>query len=271
MGCYRIGQPGHLLPIDGSHAGLVRGWRDVTTIHDQCLAPAWAFMSRRRPGRVWRIGLEHARVEEISGLHELYVSQSAPFMLVDPWAQATNVLTPRGSLIDVSGVSVVGGYDLADGGHASVAVRNDAASAGSPSVTYAAAGPVLPGRKVTASAYVGAPWPCRVGVAFLNANMGTMTGYWSPTVTGLGTLQRVHVTATPPAGAVAAWVIINNAQIAARAALSWTDGPTSWGIGGVAQQAVITDVSDNVEIAVPDPSSHLRLMGTSFTVTEVGV
>lgn len=271
MGCYRIGQPGHLLPIDGSHAGLVRGWRDVTTIHDQGLAPAWAFMSRRRPGRVWRIGLEHSRVEEISNLHELYVSQSAPFMLVDPWAQATNVLTLRGSLIDVSGVSVVGGYDLADGGHASVAVRNDAASVESPSSMWAGMGPVLPGRAVTASAYIGAPWPCHVELIFLDAAQQSLGAHWSPTVTGLGRLQRVHVTATPPAGAVAAWVLINNAQVAARAALSWTTGPTAWGIGGVAQQALITDVSDNVEIAVPDPSSHLRLMGTSFTVTEVGV
>ena len=121
------------------------------------------------------------------------------------------------------------------------------------------------------SAYIGAPWPCHVEVIFLDANQQSLGAHWSPTVTGLGRLQRVHVTATPPAGAVAAWVLINNAQDAARDALSWTDGPTAWGIGGVAQQAVITDVSDNVEIAVPNPSSNLRLMGTSFTVTEVGV
>ena len=264
---YWLGQPGHLMHIDGGHGQLVRSWDSHVTIHDGGAAPKYAHINPRRGGRVWAVGLEHSQTREISNLHEVALL-GVEVMMVDPWAQVTNVLTPEASLVQAPGLERVGGFDLADGGHVASAALNSTATA----ATAIAAGdaPVLPGGTVTASMWLASAFASRVRVRFLDADQNSISVHDGPAVTGMDRMRRSTVTATAPAGAVAARVGAVGGQYHARAALTWTDTATEWGIGGVALRAVVHEVRDDIAYAVPGASESLRRAHAAFTVTELG-
>ena len=267
-GGYWIGTPGHLIRIDGSHAGLTRSWRPSVRIIDGGLAPSFAFRGTRRPGRQWVIGLDMCTPDEIAGLHELLMSPAASLMMVDPWAQVTNVLSPEASVFVGAGTPI-GGYDIQGGGHVTRAVSNPAAV---DSLAYLGSGwaPVIPGRPVTASALVAGTLQPLVTLWWRDAKGSLIsTTHDSPRVpAGLGSLRLASVTATPPANAVAATVTPAYAQVAARAQITWTDTVHEWGIGGAALRCVIEETSDAIEYAVP---GGIRRTSHAITVTEVGV
>lgn len=266
---YWLGHPGHLLRVDGGHGRLARSWASPVTVHDGRAAPRYAHASTRRQPRSWDVTVENSFVEEVNGLHELATGLSGPFMLVDPWAQVTNVLTVEASLVQAPGLERVGGFDLAGGGHVASAALNSTATAAT--AIAAGDGPVLPGGTVTGSMWLASAFAARVRVRFLDADQNSLSVHDGPAVTGMDRMRRSTVTATAPAGAVAARVGAVGGQYHARAALTWTDTPTEWGIGGLAQQCVIEEVGDDVHHAVPGPSASLRRLSVSFRVTEVGV
>ena len=269
---YWLGHPGHLLRVDGGHGRLARTWASPVTIHDGGAAPRYALAATRRQPRSWDITLENSLVTEIGALHELATGLTGPFMLVDPWAQVTNVLPVEASTVSASGLPRVGGYDLADGGHVATAAHNpDATSNPMDARVWAGAGPVLPGRKVTAGLYLGSAFDAYVQLMFVDANNGPISWVDGGTVTGVDRLRRSTVTGTAPVNAVAAYVLGIRAQYLAQASLTWTDAPTEWGIGGLAQQCVIEEVGDDIHYAVPGPRASMRRLSTSFRVSEVGV
>lgn len=270
-GSYYLGQPGHLLQVDGSHGGLVRSWSDGVTIHDGGEAPRYAHLGTRRQGRTWQVGLDFAHTREISALHELHSSLTAPFVMVDPWAQVTNVLTPEASLVLSSSLPRVGGMLTIDGEQVPSMAYNATASASNVAPVWAGAGPVLPGHEHTASVWTAGPYASNAQLLWADANNQPISWFNGPTVTGSDRLRRATVTATAPANAVAAYTIAVRARYVARAALTWTSEPTDWGIGGYAQQAVITDVQDGILHAVPGSDERMRRAGVSFTITELGV
>lgn len=278
-GGYYLGHPGHLLRIDGSHGGLVRDWQDTITVHRDGLNPTYAFASPRRGGRVWSFTLDNALVDEISPLHELITATPAPLMMVEPWAQVTNVLPPEASMFIGSAVfgdplQVGGGYDIAGGGHVARHAINPSAQSGAEALVQAGVAPVRPGSTVTASTYVASRYGATVGIAWYGSS-GSMLSHSAtsaPAPADVSRLHRVSVTHTAPAAAVGAGVLVRRGEYMARAALTWTDHLTEWGIGGLAKQCVILGVSDRVDMAVPGAgNASLRRTATSFTVEEIAV
>lgn len=268
---YYLGPPGHMIRIDGSHAGLVRGWGSPVTVHDGGLAPSYAFRSTRRPRRQWRIGLDLCTPDEVAGLHELLMSPAASLVLVDPWAQVTNVLSPEASVLRSAPAGYVplprvGGYDLDGGGRVLSAAYNADPAVG----IIAGDGPVLPGGTVTASMWVGSPVTARVRVRFLDAAGASISYVDGSPVSGLDRLRRSIVTASVPSNAVAARVGGTGIQVAARAALTWTPHALPWDVGGAALRCVLGEVENGIEYAAQTLTGQRRT-SSSVTVTEVGL
>lgn len=192
---------------------------------------------------------------------------NGPFVFVPADAPLTNLLSPEQascdpSEINTSGVTAAGPLLTADG-WAGRSYFNP-----SPAVNLAFGGgqsPVLPGRPLTASAYlVGAG--SKVGVSFWDS-AGLFISSSLSTASGVaGAVTRLWATATPPANAVGARVFATNASQGARPALTWTDKLVSWADGQGCTKAVVHAASRALE-----HSGHNGTFSNiSFTVTEVG-
>lgn len=272
-GAYYLGRPGNLHPIDGGFGGISRKWNDQTNVKYTAAGQPRAQVADTRPYREWSFKIENARVDQLAPLHDLINSDPGPFVMVEPFAQVTNVLTPEASLFTSLNNYNRGGRWRVSGDPTTPAVPhvilNDAASPTNEAQLWTGAGPVPPTpQPMTASAYISGTdaW---VILMFVDMDNNWIEWANSEHITSLSMLQRVSVTATPPSNAVGAWVIAARADIAARAALTWTDHVTDWGIGGLAQQCVVHGVSDDVAQAGYGPA-WTRRMSSSFTVTEVG-
>jgi hypothetical protein len=127
---------------------------------------------------------------------------------------------------------------------------------------------VLPGQKVTASAYlVGAGAAVRIiwldsAGAFISNSTGTAGGV-------TGTAKRLSVTATAPTNAASAQVQAISATQGARPALTWTDQLFEWSDGQGCPKAVISGLDRQLVLALRDPL-YGRYADASFTITEVG-
>ena len=269
-GAYYLGRPGNLHPIDGGFGGISRKWNDKTTIRYTAAGQPRAQVADTRPYREWSFTVEDSLPEQYAAIHDLITTDPGPFVMVEPYAQVTNLLTPEASTFStLHNYNRGGRWRTSDGGAVPHVILNPNASPTNEAQLWTGAGPVPPTpREVTASAYVSGTdaW---VILMFTDMDDNWIEWANSPTVTSLGSLHRLSVTATPPSNAVGAWVIAARANVAARAALTWTPFATDWTIGGLAQQCVVTGVNDTVGQAGYG-RGWTRRASVGFTVTEVG-
>lgn len=194
-----------------------------------------------------------------------------PFVWVSTDAPVTNLLTPEQSTCDpstlyTSGVTATGPLDLGVDGWAGRSFTN--ATPANQFYFGNQGAPVLPGQKVTASAYL-------VGAgAAVRLRWADAAGTFISTTTGAGdgvagVAKRLSVTATPPANAAQAQVLAVNATQGARPALTWTDTPFEWSDGQGCPKAVISGLDRQLVLALRDPR-YGRYADASFTITEVG-
>lgn len=195
-----------------------------------------------------------------------------PFQFVPADASHTNLMTPDGSFtIDEQPSSHVlrgGPVDLgADGWAAQSLVSDD------PLVNFEMFGslaytPVLPGRSVTASAWISAVpgSTARVRLYWYDANTVLLGGLLSREVSPSEGMVRASVTGVPPAGAVSCRVVTLRAARLARPAITWTETVQPWAAGEGCRQAVVSAGSRDLVLAVPGATYS----NMSFTVTEVG-
>ncbi|WP_068325039.1 hypothetical protein [Janibacter terrae] len=274
-GLYWIGHVGSLHPIllhVGEHK---RTSQPRVSLSETLSGRVLAQLSPRRTApRSWSIGGPDELVKDVAALGEVLAGLRPPYVWVEPWAQVTNLLTPRSSLWQDTvaaqfSVSMAGRYPLDGGGYAAATVvQSNVAQS-----MISGAAPVVQGLPVTVAAWV-AGTSARVNGQFLDSNRVAISQFAGNTVTGVDVLRRSHKTFTPaevPSNAVAVRLFTTNASVAARAQVTWTSGPVDWSIGGGASTVVVTDESLDTTWAVPDPGfAHGRRASVAFTVTEIG-
>jgi len=225
--------------------------------------------------RSWSLSVKHYRPQEQGTLMSFSNGEwgPGPFVFVSTDAPVTNMLSPDaascapGAYVAGSGsaLSEAGPLNLGADGWAGRSYSNNGAGTiffGSEKV------PVLPGQKVTASAYLlGAGAIARI--AWYDAADGSLGSTSSTIAATAGTVARSWVTATPPAGAVSAYVCAVNATAMARPALTWTDTLFPWADGQGCPKAVLFGASRSVVKAINNPYTG-RWSDISFTVQEVG-
>lgn len=195
-----------------------------------------------------------------------------PFVWVSSDAPVTNLLTPEvsscGPAAAYTASAQVGGpMPLGDGRVAGRSVMNSDLL--NNSFLGGVQVPVLPGRPVTASAWVlgeGA----QVFLHWRDAAGGVTGATIASTITGrAGQPARIHLTGTPPASAASCLMSTRGAMQATRPAITWTDQLFDWADGQGCPSAVVHGVAKDIQSAHRDPNGF-RAADMSFTITEVG-
>ena len=246
-----------------SHAGRVS---TVSTVEGRVKA-----MVVPESGRSWSLAVsDAARQSESATLQEFVTGAwgAGPFIFVPVDAPLTNLLSPREASALEPGISTVGGpVDLGEEGWAaSSLIVGDPET--SPEVYANVVDvPVLPGRAVTGSAWL------RPGFAsssllrlYWRGRDGATVGASSTAAIPAGSgLQRVTITAMPPAGAVGVRLVAYKVELLTRPQITWTDGPVPWAAGEGCPAAVVHDLSRSQTTAWPGTV----LSAVQYQVTEV--
>lgn len=195
-------------------------------------------------------------------------SQPVSWVWVSPAAQASNLLTPRQSVLADAGSAIVrGALDLGDGGWASQWATGHSTS--TVSVTRTHPVPVRAGVPVTASAYVqraDPAVPVQAVLQFLDATGAALSVFTLNGPAGAG-LQRASWTRTPPVGAAGATLVIRYAAVLAAPQMVWGARPGPYSDGRGVWRVVVTDWSEDQGTILPDGSLWVS---ASFTLSEVG-
>lgn len=272
----RIGTPGYLVPIPGVTAlsdALSRAESSRTTLSGRKVAQV-----SRRAHRTWdvtvRPGASSADLANIVAFAEGEWGPG-PFVFLSEWAQVTNLLTPRASLLDMVNMGVGwsnGGPVVLEGGD--VAGRHLFRNGGSSSLILPRAGaaeervPVLPGVPVTASIY--GTGLLTLALRWLTA-AGALIAEQTPVTASHGQIaRRLHTTGTPPAGAAFAQLRVQTElnKLVARPAVTWTPDLMPYYPGSGASSVRVTGLSQEVSAAWISRGGQRA--GLSFTVEEVG-
>lgn len=247
---------------------------DDGTVFEQTLEGRVKAQVRSARRRSWSVNVDAATPADLANLLAFAGGEwgKGPFVWVSTDAPVTNLLAPEGSLGvgDTTGNTNAlrsGPMDLGAGGWAGSSM-----TAVNPSALMWMDGtrvPVLQGQSVTGSAWVlGAS--AKVRLHWYAANGSTLaTVSTSPGSGVAGEARRLHVTATPPAGAASCALSVINAAQATRPAITWTDTLFDWQPGEGCPKAVIHGLSKQVILALRDPA-YGRYANASFTITEVG-
>lgn len=224
------------------------------------------------------VDLSYSTPEQVATLAALVSGEygPGPFWYVDPWAAVTNLLTPAASTLEPGSwtmtgtVVAAGAVPLVGGGRAgrSLALASTADQVFLPRRNGARDDvPVVPGRRVTASVYAtGAAVSVRiqwVDTAGAGISIATAVGSFAGPALG-----RVAVTATPPAGAAAMYVVAFGASRIARPAVTWTDEARGWYPGQGMPRCLVSGLDTNVVLAHDDTAGQGAQH--TFAVTEVG-
>ena len=275
-----IGHPGSLVPVIdyGSESTSDDFEPQVTT---SMSGARRARVPRGRPPRSWSLSIPAAHNDQMAHLRTLATATRPPYQLVTAEAQVSNVLTPErstmSSLISPSELSLGGWWPIASehqGGGALTRLNPSAAfgNAANVFVGPVATPPVWTGRPVTASAWLATARAtgARVVLQWLDAAGAQITPpAYGNFVTGMDGLRRSTATGTPPVGTVAGRLLIQYAEVIAQPQVTWTDAPVEWTVGNGANAVVITGLSRDTDLAVPD-DRNLRRGDYSLTLAEVG-
>ena len=220
--------------------------------------------------RTWGLSAQFADPTEHSLLSQFANGAwgPGPFVFVPVDSVMTNLMTPDESLCipthTDSIVSAGGPVQLGSEGWSARSYQS-ADPGASPLLLSRTAVPVLPGKRVTGSAWVrGSGAYVRLhwygeGDAYLGLSIGNATS--TPSV-----MTRVQVTGTPPAGAVSCRLFSSSATQVTQPAVTWTDSLSEWGAGEGCPRAVVSAFSRDQVLAVQGNTYS----NISFTVTEVG-
>jgi len=220
--------------------------------------------------RVWDCSIGNGDSADISLLQMLMRSLPMPWVWLSPWAVASNILQPDHSLwqgLSLSGATV-GSIVQLEGGKFAPSL-NDAAS---PTRSFTVQLPVIQGVPVTAGVHarpvsVGGSVTCRM--TWVDAGGSVLSSNSSSKVcASSGPLTRVTVTATPPVGAVAVYVVATGHTVLAAPSITYTPAATAWALGGGCSAAVVAATSMDVIAAWPEVGGQRESF--DFTVTEVG-
>lgn len=266
-----LGELGRLVELkcpSSQSVSVEDGMGFETTLEGRVKAQA---RSARR--RSWSVDMGAATPAELASMLAFAGGEwgQGPFVWVSTDAPVTNLLTPELSLCGPAAVYgsaslVAGPMNLRDAGFAGRSLTPTAA--GSHVLLGTEHTPLLPGQAVTGSAWVvGAGSYARL--AWFNAAGAQISDSRGTNRGTVGVPVRVHVTATPPAGAVSCRLSIYGAQQFTRPAITWTDAPFDWQPGEGCSKAVIHGLSKQIILALRDPA-YGRYSNASFTVTEVG-
>ena len=275
-----IGHPGSLVPVIdyGSESTSDDFEPQVTT---SMSGARRARVPRGRPPRSWSLSIPAAHNDQMAQLRTLAAATLPPYQLVTAEAQVSNVLTPErstmSSLISPSELSLGGWWPIAgehQGGGALTRLNPSAAfgNAANVFVGPVATPPVWTGRPVTASAWLATARAtgARVVLQWLDAAGAQVTPpAYGNFVTGMDGLRRSTATGTPPVGTVAGRLLIQYAEVIAQPQVTWTDEPVEWTVGNGADAVVITGLSRDTDLTVPD-DRNLRRGDYSLTLAEVG-
>ena len=193
-----------------------------------------------------------------------------PWWFVPEMAATTNVMSPRGSVLDSPqvGTSLNGGpIVLSDGQRSgrSLLVESTDTNVFLPRVDGASEYvPVIHGIPVSASVWARGPSP-RLRVQFYDSSFEVLT-----VVTGAsgGAGARIlEANNVPvPMGAVAALLRVDGVTNVARPSITWTDAVRPWAVGAGAPKVHVAGFSEDVTLAVPGR----EMVGAALTVQEVG-
>ena len=270
MGTY-LGTPGRLIQLRRVRTQDVEYWDGRT--FQRTLEGRLKAQTKGSRNRAWTVSMAMATPSDLANIQAFQDGEfgRGPFVFIPAGASTSNLLDPDVSTCGPSAVmsttvSSAGPLKLPDETWAGRSLSN--ASPASTLQFGPATTPVIPGGKVTASAYVvGAG--AKVGVQFLSASGSALTQSLSTMAGVAGTAKRLAATATVPAGAVACKVYATATTLAARPALTWTDSLFDWGIGAGCSKAMIHGFSSGLS-KVLDKNHAASLSTLSFTVQEVG-
>ncbi len=270
MGAW-IGTLGRLVELEGVSAQQIEYWDGRT--FQRTLEGRVVVQAKAKRNREWRISVGVGTPAALANIQALQDGEygRGPFVFVPPLAQVTNMLMPDVSTCGPTAVvgsaaSMAGPLRLPDGSWAGRSLSNPAPS---PTLWFGQnTTPVIPGSKVTASAYVvGAG--SKVGVQFRNGAGDAVGQSVSPQSGIAGVVTRLAVTATVPATAVSCVVYATDATLAARPAITWTDELFDWGIGAGCTKAIPHGFSTDLILALRE-KNYGRYSSIGFNVTEVG-
>ena len=269
-----LGNLGRLVELKGPSSQSVAaddGYTFKTTLEGRVKARA-----RTARPRQWSVDIGAATPADIANLLAFAGGEwgNGPFVWVSVDAPVTNLLTPEVArcgpqAVFSSSVSRSGPMALGGGQWSGASL-----TASDPTGTLwvgasKAPVPVIPGLPVTASAYVigdGA----KVRLHWYRADGTLLPAFLTSAGSGVaGSPRRLHVTATPPEGAVSCTISTTRATQITRPAATWTDTLFDWHPGEGCPQAVIHGLSRSVILALREPS-YGRYSSASFTITEVG-
>lgn len=189
-----------------------------------------------------------------------------PFWWVDPWAQVTNALPARASLLldPWPGASAGGSVVLDDGARAGRSLVVSGAQAAYLSADGAVLRlPAVAGVPVCASAWLsGADVVLR-----LEAVSAAGVVVASVSATGRAGWGRASVVLAPAAGVHHLRLAVSGTGRIARPSVTFTNQPTEWGVGLGAPAVVVTGLSQQ---AVPTAGLGTWYAGGGFQIVEVG-
>lgn len=192
---------------------------------------------------------------------------NGPWHWVSVRAQHGNVLTPREAmLLDFwpTGALTVGGPVHVNGVRAPRSLLHNRTSGWSPVFRDV---PVVPGRPVTWAAEINSAgvFAPRLVLTLVDAAGATISNtYGTGAVTSA--VQKVAVTVTPPANAVAFHASLDyTATRMIRPQVTWTAGPVEYSAGHGCRSAIVDGMSEDVILSTPSRT----FSSVGFTVFEL--
>lgn len=233
----------------------------------------------RRASREWDVQWGAARPEQIANLAAIVAGEFGlgPFWFVDPWAQVTNLLAPRASMLEgepPAGMSLGGPVNLADGSRAgrSWVVANPATVH---HVNYLDGVlhriPVRNGQTATGTVHASGAGSVDLRLQWYDAASNFLSNTaWTSHTPG-SAVTRLHVYGNPPVGAHSASVQVRGANRITRPALTWTSFVAEWHVGqGAPSVAIPATLAQDIILATREARSHGRMASVSTTIREVG-
>lgn len=218
--------------------------------------------------RTWGLNAQFADPSEHSLLSQFANGAwgPGPFVFVPVDAPHTNLLMPAVSRCDPSenyeaSVTPAGPMGTPDG----VAPRSYLSNGSGVILFGRDRNPVIQGVPVTGAAYVLGD-KARVRLNWYRADGSLLSQTNSTMESTLGVVQRIHVTAVPPAEAAGCIVSVVGGLQACMPSMTWGAELMPWSDGQGCVRSVVHGLSRSQVLAVPGHTYS----NVSFTITEVG-
>lgn len=257
-----IGHLGSLTSFKGAAAQELT-WELEAEIDTTLGGTDYAWVEAGLPPRSWSVNLDACEPDEAAVLGALAAGANGrgPYLFVDDAAAVSNVLSPRASMPG-SGNSFAYSTTTGTPSEAIIAGIGKVAAVtadGGARVDLAYKTPVVAEQPVTASAYMRGSGTGSIEVAFLDATGAALSQPKTTFTTPTG-WTRMHVTGTPPVGAVSCQITVTSTSgfAVAAPAVSWTGKLTSYTAGQGAPAVMFTGMSTTVLAATTEQQMTQR-------------